>query len=194
MPLKKFFKISLSTNCFLSLMLFSLRYPPLCFRSPFFLLPYFSPALKTSTYWKPYHTLFFSPDPPCFLTLQNISRPTTLTLPKTLSQLLSLFPVFLQRPLSYKPTTSLSVLPPAGFFFSQLTPALLLKPPPRQSGHVHCYASHAGLPGSRPLRSNNKLPSLLGVVKKRKKNFWSTKGSTNMPLFNRVHNCMEYEH
>ena len=101
MPLKKFFKISLSTNCFLSLMLFSLRYPPLCFRSPFFLLPYFSPALKTSTYWKPYHTLFFSPDPPCFLTLQNISRPTTLTLPKTLSQLLSLFPVFLQPPLSF---------------------------------------------------------------------------------------------
>ena len=184
MPLKKIFKISLSTNCFLSLMLFSLRYPSLCFHSPFFLLPYFSPALKTSTCWKPLsHFVFLSRsflflDPPEYLQTHNSHPPKNS----------------ISTPLSYKPTTSLSVLPPAGFFFSQLPPALLLKPPPRQSGHVHCYASHAGLPGSRPLRSNNKLSSLLGVVKKRKKNFWSTKGSTNMPLFNRVHNCMEYEH
>ena len=76
-------------------------------------------------------------------------------------------------PISQRPLWS--VLPPTSFFSSQLPPTLLLQPPLWQGGHIHYYVSHGSSPRSRPPHSNNKLPALPGVVKKK---FWSIKGST----------------
>ena len=118
-------------------------------------------------------------------------------------------PEYLQTPLPFKKSSHcfLQTVHPISFFWVQphLLPSplthLVFRPPPT-SLHRFPAPTQIIIPLSR---SSHPLYQLLLQTKclictvsmrggKKRKSLWSIGGSTNMPLFGRVHECEEHEH
>ena len=129
------------------------------------------------------------------------STPTTLSLSLVISppKRLSLLSIFAQSLKSADPP-SFSLTVPSSVFLLCFPFPISFYPFPCSSLNKSPFSTTTmarwpyvpcNPPGSRPPLPCPALPSPKRGGKKKKQNFWSIKGSTNMPLFGRVHECKE---